>query len=54
MVFVMLWMACRCNTFDGMLARLWSDVEGKRGLTLGTLCFLSKCFIVQPLVKFIA
>ena len=34
----MLWMPCRCNTFDGRL--LWFDgVEGKRGLTL-TVSFL--------------
>ena len=34
----MLWMPCKCNTFDGRL--LWFDgVEGKRGLTL-TVSFL--------------
>ena len=34
----MLWMPCRCNTFDGRL--LWFDgVESKRGLTL-TVSFL--------------
>ena len=38
----MLWMPCRCNTFDGRL--LWFDgVEGKRGLTL-TVSFLLLLF----------
>ena len=41
----MLWMPCRCNTFDGRL--LWFDgVEGKRGLTLTffSLTFFSLTF----------
>ena len=40
----MLWMPCRCNTFDGRL--LWFDgVEGKRGLTL-TVSFLLLFFFL--------